>query len=128
MFINYTPWDGLTINTFRNVSACVGDIVDVAQALESQDEAVCCSCEGALAALEDGAVWEASGISQETLEDLHSLITRFNLNQEYQDNAMYMSLMYENVRDGYEVDASRDAIAALANANRIISRKLERVK
>lgn len=78
MFINYNVNNGLSINTFRGAGATVGDIGDLAEAVTSGDENVCCDLEGALDALEDGAYWGGSNVTQEALEEIHALIKSHN--------------------------------------------------
>lgn len=74
MFINYQLKTGLSITTDRLPGASAGDIVDLTIAFEIGTGGVCCDLDGAKDALEDGAVWEDTPISQETLEEIHALI------------------------------------------------------
>jgi hypothetical protein len=75
MFINYDVNEGLSIDSFRNANASIGDIADLAMAYQNADENVYCDLEGAKDALEDGSFWDGLSITQETLEILHSFIT-----------------------------------------------------
>lgn len=75
-FINYDQHTGLSIDTFRNPSASIGDITDLVEAVKNGDESVVCHLEGAKDALEDGMIWGDG--DQEALEEVHDLIIRFS--------------------------------------------------
>ena len=75
-FINYDQHTGLSIDTFRDPSATVGDITDLVAAVKSEDESITCQLEGAKDALEDGSIWGDG--DQDALEEVHDLIIRFS--------------------------------------------------
>jgi transcriptional regulator with XRE-family HTH domain len=75
MFINYDKNTGLSIDSFRNPSATVGDITDLVAAVKTEDESITCQLEGAKDALEDGSIWQDD--DQEALEEVHDFIARF---------------------------------------------------
>ena len=75
-FINYDKHTGLSINTYRNPDATLGDITDVVAAVKNGDESVCCDLDGALDALEDGTLWTDD--DQETIEYIHDEIRRLS--------------------------------------------------
>ena len=77
-FINYSTNNGLTIDTFRDPSASVTDIADIASAISSEStESLTCSIEGnELDVLEDCAYWQGQSVTQEALETLHDLISK----------------------------------------------------
>lgn len=74
-FINYDQHTGLSIDSYRNPSATVGDITDLIAAVKSEDESITCQLEGAKAALEDGSIWQDD--DQDALEEVHDLVIRF---------------------------------------------------
>lgn len=74
-FINYDQHTGLSIETFRNPSASIGDITDLVEAVKNGDESVVCQLEGAKDALEDGSIWQDD--DQSALEEVHDFISRF---------------------------------------------------
>jgi hypothetical protein len=54
MFINYSPLSGVTVNTYRNSSAIVGDVYDVIYSIIANNyESVCCDASGVEELLED---------------------------------------------------------------------------
>ena len=75
MFINYDPnYTGITINPFRKPDAIeVGDVVGLVEYMMA-DKPCCCDLEGAIDALEDGAVWEGTDATEEVLEAIHNAI------------------------------------------------------
>jgi hypothetical protein len=75
-FINYDKNTGLSIDTFRNPSATIGEITDLVEAVRTGNESVSCQLEGAKDALEDGMIWGDG--DQAALEEVHDLIIRFN--------------------------------------------------
>ena len=77
-FINYSTNNGLTIDTFRDPSASVTDIADIASAISLEStESLTCSIEGnELDILEDGSYWNGSNATQAALETLHDLISK----------------------------------------------------
>lgn len=74
-FINYDQHTGLSIDTFRNPSATVGDITDLVEAVKNGNESIVCQLEGAKGALEDGSIWQDD--DQDALEEVHDLVIRF---------------------------------------------------
>ncbi len=74
-FNNYDKNTGLSIDTFRNPSATMGEITDLVEAVKNGDESVVCQLEGAKDALEDGMIWGDG--DQEALEEVHNTIMRY---------------------------------------------------
>ena len=76
-FINYTVNKGLEINTYRAPQAAAADLEDIAEAItEGREEDLTCALEGhEQGLLESGGFWAGSNVSQETLEELHALIS-----------------------------------------------------
>lgn len=81
MFINYDVNAGLSINSFRKAGATAGDIGDLAEAVTNGNECVCCDLGGAKDALEDGSYWQGSSVSQDAIEEIHSLICEYERDQ-----------------------------------------------
>lgn len=76
-FINFSVNTGLSINAYRKVNSSASDIIDLALAVTRGDENVTCDLEGAKDALEDGAAWAGTDVTQEALEEIHDLICEF---------------------------------------------------
>lgn len=76
-YINYSVNTGISIKSAPAPGAWYGDIGDLAEAVTLENEDVSCNLEGAKAALEDGAYWAGSNVSQEALEEIHASITEF---------------------------------------------------
>ena len=71
-YINFTPADGISIDTYRAPGAFVnGDVRGLVADIRA-NRAGTCELDGSLAALEDGSLWEDE--DQEILELLHATI------------------------------------------------------
>ena len=73
-FINFDPLTGFSVTTYRNQVTWCGDVTDLVSDARSNN-AACCPIDGAKDALEDGSLWEDD--DQETIEDLHNVICRW---------------------------------------------------
>lgn len=81
-FLNYNTNTGLSIDTGRDPNATVGDIGDLALAVENGNENITCSVDfgdgeyaSTIDVLESGEYWQGMSISQETLEEIHALVS-----------------------------------------------------
>lgn len=74
-FINFDINKGLSINTYAATGASYGTICELANAVTHGDENISCSLDGAIEALEDGFLWQGSGVTQEALEEIHNFIS-----------------------------------------------------
>lgn len=78
-FINYSVNSGVSINTFRQAGGHANeDITGLVDDMMTGRDG-CCPLDGSKAALEDGSLWQGSDATQEVLEQLHSAICNWEL-------------------------------------------------
>lgn len=80
-FINFCPIAGLYVTTYRQPDAFFCD--HIGQLIEDKrnNVATCCDLEGVKETLEDGAYWAGSDVTEEELEEIHTLICEFEAKQ-----------------------------------------------
>ena len=94
LFINFDSMKGITINTHRN-NGNFGEITDFVD--DYQDEIhCCCPLDGAKEALEDGALWQGSSVTTETLEAIHAAITFFEDNEQIAEEMRQIETLAED--------------------------------
>ena len=75
-FINFNAQTGrITINRYRNNGMANADVIGLVEDMEKGISSTC-SVKGALAALEDGSIWNDD--QQEIIENLHATLWEFN--------------------------------------------------
>lgn len=74
MFVNYTPNNGVSVNSWREPAATVGDIGDILEAIEKGRGSWCCDLDGAIDALWDGEYLKGVSASQNTVEYLYNFL------------------------------------------------------
>ena len=93
-FINFSVNKGIQITTHRN-NGSYGEITEFVDDYQDGIDC-CCPLDGAKHALEDGAMWQGSSVTIETLEDIHAAITAF------EDNEQIAQEMIEIEHLGYD--------------------------